>query len=225
MQVLVLLTINLHWRGASCNHKRGWLIDHCQLPTAWSDSHPDPKPRGLTLYACESDFCTRARSYYAMLTPGCLACVNVCLYFAQALLKAGAEVNLMSKNWNFQSALHICAEHSRVEIARLLLVYGANVFVRDRAGFTPRDKAKSLEMQELLQEHEGVNGIPCDSLDQEELGWQTRSTKQKSTQVIFFWARVFVFLLVLKMFSVPSTCFFLMTKLLHEYANSSFYWN
>ena len=70
-------------------------------------------------------------------------------------MEAGASVNLLSRGWNSMSPLHICAQSNRVQNVKLLLHYGANVFLRDRGGFTSRERAKNVECEQVLQEHEG----------------------------------------------------------------------
>lgn len=72
------------------------------------------------------------------------------------LVQTGAAVNISSKSWNHATSLHFCSQLGKLENLKLLLKYGANVFIKDKCGQTARDRAhKYPECEKILQEQEG----------------------------------------------------------------------
>ena len=68
----------------------------------------------------------------------------------------GAEVNISSRSWNHATSLHFCSQLGKMENLKLLLKYGANVFLKDKCGHTAKDRAqKHPECEKILQEQEG----------------------------------------------------------------------
>lgn len=73
------------------------------------------------------------------------------------LIKKGAAVNISSRSWNHATSLHYCSQLGKLENLKLLLKYGANVFIKDKAGHTARERAqKHPECEKILQEQEGL---------------------------------------------------------------------
>ena len=68
----------------------------------------------------------------------------------------GAAVNISSRSWNHATSLHFCSQLGKMENLKLLLKYGANVFLKDKCGHTARERAqKHPECEKILQEQEG----------------------------------------------------------------------
>ena len=73
------------------------------------------------------------------------------------LVQLGAAVNISSRSWNHATSLHFCSQLGKLENLKLLLKYGANVFIKDKCGQTARDRAqKHPECEKILQEQEGL---------------------------------------------------------------------
>ena len=73
------------------------------------------------------------------------------------LVQKGAAVNVSSRYWNHATSLHYCSQLGKLENIKLLLNYGANVFIKDKCGQTARERAhKHPECEKLLWEKEGV---------------------------------------------------------------------
>lgn len=71
------------------------------------------------------------------------------------LVEMGAAVNISSRSWNHATSLHFCSQLGKMENLKLLLKYGANVFIKDKCGHTARDRAqKHPECEKILQEQE-----------------------------------------------------------------------
>lgn len=69
----------------------------------------------------------------------------------------GADVNISSKSWNHATSLHFCSQLGKLQNIRLLLNYGANMYIKDKCGLTARDRAKKHpECEEVLLKHEGL---------------------------------------------------------------------
>ena len=69
----------------------------------------------------------------------------------------GADVNISSKSWNHATSLHFCSQLGKLQNIRLLLNYGANMYIKDKCGLTARDRAKKYpECEEVLLKHEGL---------------------------------------------------------------------
>lgn len=74
----------------------------------------------------------------------------------------GAAVNISSRSWNHATSLHFCSQLGKLENLKLLLKYGANVFIKDKCGHTARDRAqKHPECEKILQEQEGKSQKSC----------------------------------------------------------------
>lgn len=70
----------------------------------------------------------------------------------------GAAVNISSRCWNHATSLHYCSQLGKIENVKLLIKYGANVFIKDKCGQTARDRAQKYpECEKLLQQQEGVS--------------------------------------------------------------------
>lgn len=73
------------------------------------------------------------------------------------LVKMGAAVNISSRSWNHATSLHYCSQLGKLENLKLLLKYGANVFIKDKSGHTARERAlKHPECEKILQQQEGM---------------------------------------------------------------------
>ena len=73
------------------------------------------------------------------------------------LVQLGAAVNISSRSWNHATSLHFCSQLGKLQNLKLLLKYGANVFIKDKYGQTARDRAqKHPECEKILQEQEGL---------------------------------------------------------------------
>lgn len=69
----------------------------------------------------------------------------------------GADVNISSKSWNNATSLHFCSQLGKLQNIRLLLNYGANMYIKDKCGLTARDRAKKHpECEEMLLKQEGL---------------------------------------------------------------------
>jgi uncharacterized protein len=66
-----------------------------------------------------------------------------------ALLAAGADVNLQSREFMKVSALHSAAARHRLDFAKTLLAHGANPNLRAEGGFTPLHEAALTGQREL----------------------------------------------------------------------------
>ena len=74
------------------------------------------------------------------------------------LVQMGAAVNISSRCWNHATSLHYCSQLGKIENVKLLIKYGANVFIKDKCGQTARDRAQKYpECEKLLQQQEGVS--------------------------------------------------------------------
>jgi FOG: Ankyrin repeat len=86
---------------------------------------------------------------------------------AEALLKAGADVNVRSA-FRGKTPLHFAAEKNDLEMATLLLTYKADPNLRDEDGTTPLVYAKanrppqasSTDLIDLLHKHGAVDNLP-----------------------------------------------------------------
>jgi uncharacterized protein len=67
----------------------------------------------------------------------------------EALLDAGADVNLQSRNSLKVSALHSAAARHRLDFAKTLLAHGANPNSRAESGFTPLHEAAITGQRDL----------------------------------------------------------------------------
>ena len=73
------------------------------------------------------------------------------------LVQMGAAVNISSRSWNYATSLHYCSQLGKLENLKLLLKYGANVFIKDKCGQTARERArKHPACEKLLQDQEGL---------------------------------------------------------------------
>lgn len=71
------------------------------------------------------------------------------------LVQMGAAVNISSRCWNHATSLHYCSQLGKIENVKLLIKYGANVFIKDKCGQTARDRAQKYpECEKLLQQQE-----------------------------------------------------------------------
>ncbi|KAH9029579.1 hypothetical protein EDB85DRAFT_2275985 [Lactarius pseudohatsudake] len=77
-----------------------------------------------------------------------------CIDVMQRLLEHGADPNAGDNNYS--TPLHQASSKGLLEVARLLLSYGANVDEKDREGKTSFQVAKHQEMTKLLLEHGAV---------------------------------------------------------------------
>ena len=81
---------------------------------------------------------------------------QIFFFLFKMLLEMGAAVNISSRSWNHATSLHFCSQLGKMENLKLLLKYGANVFIKDKCGLTARDRAqKHPECAKILQEQEG----------------------------------------------------------------------
>jgi ankyrin repeat protein len=102
------------------------------------------------------------------------AALNHRLKAAEALLKAGAEVNVRS-TFKAKTPLHFAAEKNDLEVATLLLTYKADPNLRDEDGITPLVYAKanrppapgspasqpvSSDLLDLLRKHGALDNLP-----------------------------------------------------------------
>ena len=70
---------------------------------------------------------------------------------ARLLIERGADPNTVGVL--DYTPLHHASEYGRIEIARLLIEYGANVEAKENWGRTPLNLARDDEMKNLLLEH------------------------------------------------------------------------
>jgi len=97
----------------------------------------------------------------AMDQSGCTPLHHACINApdghrsVKMLVQLGAAVNISSRSWNHATSLHFCSQLGKLENLKLLLKYGANVFIKDKCGHTARDRAqKHPECEKILQEQE-----------------------------------------------------------------------
>jgi len=94
------------------------------------------------------------------VTDHCIGCIGNLIVFIilfKMLVQKGAAVNVSSRYWNHATSLHYCSQLGKLENIKLLLNYGANVFIKDKCGQTARERAhKHPECEKLLWEKEGV---------------------------------------------------------------------
>ena len=75
-------------------------------------------------------------------------------------MKAGASVNYICERCDLGSPLHVCAQRGKTQCLKIMLNYGANVFLKDKLGLTARHKTRQhRDCEELLREREGKNSI------------------------------------------------------------------
>ncbi|KAK4305886.1 hypothetical protein Pmani_022249 [Petrolisthes manimaculis] len=100
---------------------------------------------GAKLDANDLHYGTPLHAACSRTTPS-LTCIRL-------LLQSGANPNALK---NHKTPLHMVASQSGNEEATILLIaYGANVYLRDNQGRSPRDLAgRSSTLQRLLTEHE-----------------------------------------------------------------------
>ncbi len=73
--------------------------------------------------------------------------IECCVRLVTVLLAGGANPNLaQSKN---RTALHLAVKRNRVEIVRLLLDYGGDIWAKDTDDFTPEELAHSCGHDEI----------------------------------------------------------------------------
>lgn len=97
----------------------------------------------------------------AMDQSGCTPLHHACINApdghksVKVLVQMGADVNISSKSWNHATSLHFCSQDGKSQNVKLLLKYGANVFIKDKCGLTARDRArKHPECEKMLLEQE-----------------------------------------------------------------------
>jgi ankyrin repeat protein len=78
-------------------------------------------------------------------TPLHFHCAKGCLYGVSALLQHGADPDCQSLKTGL-TPLHLCAMHNNIEIAKLLLAYGANQTLQSSNG----ERAKDLGLSDIL---------------------------------------------------------------------------
>ena len=103
---------------------------------------------------------THYRLEKGYLTDHCIGRIGSLILFIilfKMLVQKGAAVNVSSRYWNHATSLHYCSQLGKLENIKLLLNYGANVFIKDKCGQTARERAhKHPECEKLLWEKEGV---------------------------------------------------------------------
>ena len=108
---------------------------------------------------CFNKFAQHHATHYR-LEKGYFCCIGSLILFIisfKMLVQKGAAVNVSSRYWNHATSLHYCSQLGKLENIKLLLNYGANVFIKDKCGQTARERAhKHPECEKLLWEKEGA---------------------------------------------------------------------
>lgn len=78
-------------------------------------------------------------------TPLHFHCAKKCLYGVSALLQHGADPDCQTLTSGF-TPLHLCAIHNHVEVAKVLLAYGANQTLLSSNG----ERARDLGLSDVL---------------------------------------------------------------------------